>query len=986
MNTLEFFQATLPAEGVYYLALFKPGYNAPSHKAFDSLEKLADAVAVIEQSHPDWSIYHACASYKEPFVEVEVKGETKKKYRISQNWDKAKAFWADIDCGEDKAAEGKGYADKKEAFVKLRDFCAATGFPTPMFVDSGNGIHVYWPLTKAIPAETWQRMAFALKALFDHHGLLIDPSRTADFASILRPVGSFHKKGEPKEVVCKRTIEPIDPRAFNTVLSRLVKDIAVPKPINKQAIEANDDLLAHVAPINNIPSSAVEIAAKCNQVAEMRDMHGDVGYDHWRGVIGIIKHCTEGDALAHEWSSGYEHYTYESTQAKLDTWTTPPPTCEFFSKCNPKGCEGCSHQGKIKTPMVLGRVVEQQTDLVVEAKVDGQTMAVEIPEFPKNYKFNGGSMVRYMQDKDDIWHEFPFSPNLFYPIHRIRKEDGEFSIGIRMHLPDNRTRDFALDTSLLASPQKLMDGLGKYELFALTTKDAPNHMTAYLREYLEKLKAEAEELNTMTSFGWKDNFNSFLIGDRLYHRDGTVRKVLTGGYAKDKEASFPPPRGTVKGYADAIDFLYNHKGLEYRQYVIGSVFGSVLTPLGDSLYKGLLLAITGSSTSKGKTTLCHAGLYAFGDAGKMTIKSEKGATLNARNARMGTYNNIPFLFDEVTHIDPEEFSQLAYTISLGEEKDRLTVSRGQSGTRMAPSMNWAMSPLATANTDLHSILASRGDTQAEAVRLIQIRIDQYAMHDIAAGEVVACMKKVELNAGAAGEEFIKYVVQNLDDVLTLMAQWGKRIEKDIPDAKYRLYRAHAICTLTSVEITNKLGITKFDLDLLYQFTLELMAELAEVVAEKNTITPEEALNRMINDFSPRTLTTAEYRDARDARGPEDVRYNNSKPPVVRYITGNSNTKDNKLAGKLFISRKDIWLWADEFRVDPKMMLTYAKSAGLLVEWKEKFTLGRGTRFSTGNMNVVVIDYDKLQAMHGTHGHLTVHTTATVTQLDTAVNN
>ncbi len=214
-------------------------------------------------------------------------------------------------------------------------------------------------------------------------------------------------------------------------------------------------------------------------------------------------------------------------------------------------------------------------------------------------------------------------------------------------------------------------------------------------------------------------------------------------------------------YAQALGFLYNRPNLEYRQYVVGSAFGSVLTPLGDSLYKGLLVAITGTETSKGKTTLCRAALYAFGDADKMTIKTEKGATLNARNARMGTYNNIPFLFDELTHIDAEEFSQLAYTVSLGEEKDRLTVTRGNSGTRLAASSTWAMSPFVTANTDLHSILASRGDTQAEAVRLIQIRIDQYKMSDLQGSEVTSAMKMIELNMGAAGEEYIKYVVAHL---------------------------------------------------------------------------------------------------------------------------------------------------------------------------------------------------------------------------------
>jgi len=35
---------------------------------------------------------------------------------------------------------------------------------------------------------------------------------------------------------------------------------------------------------------------------------------------------------------------------------------------------------------------------------------------------------------------------------------------MRMHLPDNRTRDFEIDTSTLASRQKLIEALAKYEL------------------------------------------------------------------------------------------------------------------------------------------------------------------------------------------------------------------------------------------------------------------------------------------------------------------------------------------------------------------------------------------------------------------------------------------------------------------------------------------------------------------------------------------
>jgi len=134
-----------------------------------------------------------------------------------------------------------------------------------MFIDSGNGIHCYWPLTKAIPADTWQRIAYALKSLFAHHGLLVDPSRTADFASILRPVGSFHKKGQPKEVVCKQLAVETEPKDFAALIKELVQDIPVqqpPKPvaISQEMLDANSDLLAHSSNNISIPVSAIKVS------------------------------------------------------------------------------------------------------------------------------------------------------------------------------------------------------------------------------------------------------------------------------------------------------------------------------------------------------------------------------------------------------------------------------------------------------------------------------------------------------------------------------------------------------------------------------------------------------------------------------------------------------------------------------------------------------------------------------------------------------
>jgi hypothetical protein len=965
MNTLEFLRAILPEDGVHYTAIFKPGFHAPAHKAFTSLEEMANAIVKMDAG--DWTVYHACASYKEEFVEVDVKGTLKKKYRVEQNWNKAKCFWADLDCGEEKAAEGKGYLTKREAAIAMKAFCDKTGFPKPFYVDSGNGIHAYWPLTKAIPADTWVKMATMLKAVFAHHEVLADPSRTSDFASILRPVGSHNKKTDDfKPVEAKNKVEPIDPKELAIILKTLAQELPKQVAAPTKKYEINDDLTAHLPQAVHMDSSARTIAEKCNQMAIVRDTRGDVDYEQWRGALGIIKFCVEGNELAHEWSEGHPEYDYNATEEKIDSWEAGPTTCEFFSRCNPKGCAGCQHSGSIKTPMVLGRIVPEAKEEIVEATIEGKEVQIEVPAFPENYKFEDGRMVRYMQDKDEIWHPYNFALALFYPIYRVRKENGESAVGVRMHMPPpfNTTKEFEIDASLVASPQKLAEALGKYEVYSTGFKGANDHMSAYLRESIEKLKREAEELNTLTSFGWKDNMQSFLIGDRLYHHDGTVRKVLVGGNARVKMEAFPPPRGTVQGYSEALNFMYSGKDMIPMQYAIASGFGSVLTPLGPTIYKGLLMAITGGATAKGKTSVCLAAMYAFGNADKMKVGTEKGSTANARSAFMSTYQNIPLLLDEFTKISADEFSTLAYAISQGEDKIRMSVSTNK-GVTFAGQESWALSPYITANTDLHGLLSTEvGNSQAEAVRVIQIRIDQYRLAKITNAEADAAMKQMELNMGSAGDAFMRFVVQHREEVLHRMATIGKRLEEAMPDVKYRFYRYHAICSLTAINITNQLGITRFDEESLYQFTLGLFEELANTITEQNTLTPEDALNGMITDLSPRFITSKDYRHGKDALGPEEVKYRGSANTVAgRYVEPQvgTNKKDVPYAGKLLICYKEVYAWCKKHRVEAKDILDWGKEHKLVEVPEKKISLGKGTTIKTGNANCWLVHMDRLEA-------------------------
>ena len=961
MDTLEFFQTILPPDGTYYLALIDRTSKKVTHKPFTDLEVMAKAVAKFNIDER-FDLYHACASYQNATVEV----DGKKKFRVPENWGRAKSFWIDLDCGEDKAAKGEGYLNKKEAVTDVARFCKANNVPMPMFVDSGNGVHCYWVLTKAIKHEIWRKIAFALKAVLAEHGVKADPTCTADFSRILRPIRSSNRKRSVKEVRILIEGKPILPQEFAAAIKALaVKLPKAPELPKQQAVGLNDDLVAHAYP--EIPSYAEGIAEKCAQVAKMRDTQGDVGYDHWRGVIGIIKHCEEGIALAHTWSEqrAATGHSQLDTNIRYNTWSSGPTTCEFFAKCNPSGCEGCPVSGKITSPIQLGKREPEPEVEIVEAVVDGVVMQVEVPELPRGYGHQDDRMVRYMKSPDDIVVAIEFSTNLFYPTARVRKESGEYALQMRMHLPNGKTRDFDIDTSLLASRQKLIEGLARFELIPTNNKDSDMHLTAYVRDSLEKLKREAEELNTLTSFGWKDDYTSFLIGDRLYHTDGTVRKVLVGGNARQRMPAFPPPRGTVAGYSDALNYLYAKKGQEHMQYTLGSLFGSLLAPLSsNNTYRGILYALTSRQPSTGKTTVNLAGMYLFGNAQKLFVNGKEGATQNALRTIFSTMHNLPYLLDEFTHIEAEDLANLAYSCANGADRERLTTGKG-AGVQFMDAGSWFAHQHITANTDLQGRLASgKANSAAEAVRIMQLNMSDYPNSGLESAEVTSAMKRIEMNMGVAGDAYLKYVVTNREDIMKNMAKWATRLAKDISDARYRFYYAHAECSLAALEATNHLNITRFDIEAVYTFIINLIRQLDNTVTQQNSSSPEDALSDMITALSSRIIVTVEYRDGRSDKGPETPRSLPSNASAAgRYITGTINDK-SPLAGKLFIAQKDALKWCEDNRMDLKDILQFAKDAEVFVAYKEKFTLGRGTNIKTGNVPCFCIDQLKLEDMVG----------------------
>jgi hypothetical protein len=988
MDTLEFLRAILPEHGIHYLALFKEGYKFPAHKVYADLETMAEAIEGMAGSK-QLSVYHACASYQKAVIELDEldkNGNNKRKYRIPENWDKAKSFWVDVDCGQEKFDKGQGYLTKKEAAVAMATFAKEVGIPRPMLVDSGNGIHAYWPLTREIGPELWRKVATVLKSTLAHCKVIADPTRTADFSSILRPVGSTNRKnGDAKAVKVLATCQALDPKEFAAPLFAYAKehDVKLIREAPKkqyQPTDLNSDLTAHLPQYPEIPADPNVMADKCQQAGKMRDTMGDVEYEVWRRVIGLLTFCENGRETAESWTTNREATGHKNLDwdVRYDTWASGPSTCEAIETVNCEGCKGCPFKGKITTPLQLARVIPEPEETVEETvNEEGVTEELSIPALPRGYQWDSGLLSRLLPDKEGVLQAFPFCENLFYPTTRIRGEDGTFRYGIRLHLPDKRIRDFEISGESVASPTDLLRAMARYELTKSNHKNAGEHMAAYLLDQLQSLKRSITETNTLTSFGYKDDHKAFLIGETLYEADGSERKVLVGGNAKERLNTFKNGRGSLEGYAKALNFMYNRPNVVHWQYTICAGWGSLLAHHCEDLYKGLILALQGGESGRGKTTACHAALAAFGSPEKLTLNSKDGFTTNGLWATLGVFNNIPVLVDELTGMEPSVFSDVAYGVSNGQDKVRLTSKNG--GVVFAKSSEWRLNVYITGNRDFYGLLAAnQANSQAEAVRLIQLNVDRYDPLILvdrskypktdegtdawkAASAMVAAenIKKMTANSGHAGAAMVQYILANHDEVHKDMQTMIGKFTEVLPNPKFRFYRAHSACTIVIAKIARKLGIMEFDLKEMYKFTVNLLRDLADSVAENNTVSSEDAFQRMVSILSSRIIVTTECRDRRDGRGPETPRNRVNGPIAGRYILGTQSSKE--FAGRLILSQKEVRDWCMANRMDFHSMMKSLQDAKALVAQGDKFVITRGTDCPSMQTRCIIVDMHKLNA-------------------------
>ena len=884
--SLEFFSATLSSQGFYCIATLQDAGKF-RHRFFDDKEKAY--TFALDQDSKGETVYYAQASFESP------------KNRKADNAVWLRSYFLDIDCGPKKP-----YSTQKDGVIALKKFCEAAKIPIPSVVNSGNGLYAYWILTEDVDSRTWVATAQLIKGLCERLGFNVDPVRTSDRTSVLRPVGATNRKGTHKTVSNIFMGAPVSDVDFRNLLL----ESASKQRIDTKTFSAPDTQLNAEFQIemSGEKPSAHRIADRCSQIGLVREKKGDVQEPLWYAAIGLLKSTVEAPEIIHEWSSGYAGYSREETDRKIDQHKVHATTCHYFHSINPSLCVGCRYHGKINSPFRLGlpdpKPVAVPED-VLEVKL------------PMGFSRTDRGII-YDSGEDAAVNVFPYD---LLPVKLTQDESlGQEIMHMRAKDPHTGWFDVLVRTALLHDGKLLLMTLADQGIHPYYGKTERALFMQLLSGYMQTLKDNRRKQVLSQQMGWleePDGTLAFVLGDRLI----SARGVETVGIAKgaDTVVRAITKQGEAEKWATTTKIL-DEPGLEPWAFTLAALgFGAPLMRFTG--YKGSMLSMVGRS-GLGKTAMGWWSLSVWGNPEKLQMIQRD--TQNATVARMSLYNSLPLFIDEITNIKPDILSDLAYQITQGRDKHTLTRARTERSA-----LPWATIGAASSNKSLVDVLGGyKADAGAEINRIFE--------YEFPAGTVfdgVTAYHMFRDNYGVAGEPYVQYLVEHQDELAGNLLRVQAMIHKKADcRPEERFWVITAACAVYGASIARKLGLLHLDINRLVDWIVVAIRSMRGV-KEDTTVDSPSWLGTFLSKHTSNMIVVSKMVNASsgysvliEPRGPLYIRKDNETNTL--WIA-RDQLKRELLAGSASYSK-----------IKQELVATRA-----LVSDSRRMMLGKGTQYS-----------------------------------------
>lgn len=925
METKQFLQRALGEGGFYCVFASLGSENRRVQKFYDSIDAVVDKAQELDEAGFD--AYFALATFEEDGS------------RKVTNVKELRAFFLDLDCGP-----SKDYENQNEAMIALRGFCKKLELPKPLLINSGRGIHVYWFLSEPVSMEEWLPVAERLKRLCAEHNLLADPAVTADAARVLRiPYTHNHKTDPPTPVSFfgSDTPEPLHIEVFKEYMGTEL--IPVPTRHIPSASNAVMDAL-----LGNKKNTFKDIVLKtragngCEQIKNILINQQDISEPLWRAGLSIAKFCEDGHKAAHLMSKNHPEYNTQDTLKKMDL-IKGPYLCDTFDEFNPDVCSGCPNKGKVKSPISLGSSIREATeeDNIVEAPSidlpDAPVNTYTIPAYPAPYfrGATGGVYTRVTLPDGEVTERAIYHNDL-YVVRRLW--DGELgeAIVMRLHLPKDGVREFTIPLTAVNSREEFRKHMSMYGV-AVSKMDEIMH---YTTTWVNELQANSVADEAHKQFGWTDDeCKSFILGNQEIFGD----RVEFNPPSNQTVSLFPAfePKGTLEEWKDTINF-YNRDGFELHQFVVGSSFGSVLMNL--SPVNCAALHIHSKESGVGKTTAIAAAVSVWGRPEELLINERD--TFNTKMHRGEIYHNLPLYMDELTNSSANELSNLAYQLTGGRQRGRMT--SGGNAERYRGDA-WKLLSVTTGNTSIiERVSMAKAMPKAEAQRILEVKVDRLFSEAEDKEEQDTFSAALSNCYGTAGKEYIQYVISNLDAVKQLIDDVRIKVDKTASlTSENRFWSAFVTNTMAGLILAKRAGLIEYDTGKIFKWAVSMLKQNQHYVSDMNA-SVEEVLNDYIHEHWSNVLWIKSTDDLRkqNGNGLDSLVVPEALPRgklVARYET------DIK---KAYLIPKPLRAWCGEQQINYAAFLQDLKTN--MGATKTKMRLSKGTHMQLPPTDVIVV--------------------------------
>jgi len=763
MTPLEFLAVVLPPPefGRYCVAELTKKEHAFVHT-------LEETTAPIKRWHDSkFDIYFALATFGDD------------DNRLAVNARHVKSLFIDMD----------GYASKKDAAQALSAFLDKTGMDAlgnPYVVGSGGGLHCYWPLTEAVPIDSWKPVAENFKRLCRQENMAIDMTVTADAARVLRvpDTTNFKKKyATPRPV---RILTEGDLFSFEGLASLIREKLtgSVYEPVAMPALDLPGQRPTKATPSattvklyeNSITKFkpiwlATQNDRGCGQLANYVEHAAEDGMEPiWRGLLSWTKVCEDGNKAA-VWLSKMHPYEPERMNQKLQSIKGPYPCTKMDSE-NPGICPSCTHWGKITNPLILGRelaVEVEEKEIEVKLSSDSNVTATETikvmrPTPPRGYSYgaNGGTFMERTVENDEgvkSKKQVMLLPYELFVVD-ILNSNGDHTVHMIALKPDGAV-NVTMPQKAVVSKDETVKALANQNIVAAFGANNDKNLFEYVRASVEEASTSRPAIKVPDSYGWQAD-NTYVYAGRIFSKGKPPVKVPMPGL--ENITVNTEPKGTIEAWRDFMNMLIAKKMWGHIAIILAGAGAPFMRYTG--IY-GMTYHCASTESGTGKTLSLEAAASVWGHP--THYRTGKSTSPVAMQQRLGLLNSHPLITDEITaknRAAPEWLPEFLLDMTEGRGKERM--ESGSNKERLNLS-TWMTVCLMSSNTHVVDYLTGgrNHSSEGELRRLLEFTFDEaltWEPHEI---EII---KSLQSNYGVAGYKLVEYMVEHADEFPTTVRE------------------------------------------------------------------------------------------------------------------------------------------------------------------------------------------------------------------------